>query len=53
MEAVTPSGTMNYYLVVPRNATHEGSYGVDANMDERPQSLPACVNAQRLGTCTP
>jgi hypothetical protein len=51
MEAVTPSGTMNYYLVVPRNADYEGSYGQDSNLTERIQSIPACVNAQRLGTC--
>ncbi len=38
----------NYYLVVPRNAIHEGAYGTDSNGTPRPQSTNACVTQQLL-----
>jgi hypothetical protein len=40
--APAPGGT--YYLVVPRNGTHEGSYGLDGAGAERPQGLAACLD---------
>jgi hypothetical protein len=33
-----------YYLVVPRNATMEGSYGLDGDGAQRPASAAACVS---------
>ena len=39
-----------YYLVVPTNGVSEGSYGVDSNDDERPQSANACL-PREIGTC--
>lgn len=38
-----PSGSASYFLVVPRNATHEGSYGTGSNRVERPQGASACL----------
>ena len=32
-----------YFLVVPRHATHEGSYGTDSEEDQRPPSGLACL----------
>ena len=32
-----PAAGSSYYLVVPRNADREGSYGTDSNGIERPQ----------------
>ncbi len=43
---LTPSGGNRYYLVVPRNATNEGSYGTDSNGVERPQAIG-------IGACLP
>lgn len=44
-------GTGNqYYLVVPRNAVSEGSYGVRGNGTERPTSPAACLH-QEIGAC--
>jgi len=40
----------SYYLVVPRNAEREGSYGRDSSGLPRPTSLAACV-AQKLAAC--
>ena len=39
---VTPTPGNRYYLVVPLNASHEGSYGTDRDGDPRPPSLSAC-----------
>lgn len=39
-----------YYLVVPFDSTHEGSYGRDSNGDERPQGGGICPQSQ-LVTC--
>jgi len=36
-----------YYLVVPRNALSEGSYGRDADGRERPASADACIGQSR------
>ncbi len=37
-----PAGSA-YYLVVPRNAGREGSYGADSRNGSRPPSLSACL----------
>ncbi|OGF63648.1 MAG: hypothetical protein A2Y62_02025 [Candidatus Fischerbacteria bacterium RBG_13_37_8] len=39
-----------YYLVVPLNASNEGSYGVDSSNVERPQGTTPC-HAQDLTSC--
>jgi len=46
----TPADGSRYYLVVPRNATREGSYGTDSGLNDRPQGAPACL-PQSLGVC--
>jgi hypothetical protein len=46
---VAPGGDA-YYLVVPGNASSQGSYGVDSLGAQRPASLSAC-NPQSLVTC--
>jgi len=46
----TPAAGSRYYLVVPRNATREGSYGTDSGLNEHPQGAPACL-PQSLGVC--
>ena len=42
-ETFTPGSGSRYYLVVPRNADTEGSYGTDSGGSPRPASLSACV----------
>jgi hypothetical protein len=39
-----------FYLVVPVNATHEGSYGTDSTHSQRPFSPSACL-PQSIGVC--
>jgi hypothetical protein len=46
----TPSAGDRYYLVAPRNATREGSYGTDSGNTERPQGAAACL-VQLIGVC--
>jgi hypothetical protein len=48
----TPSGTDTYYLVVPRTATREGSYGLDSTGTERPPGASVC-QTQAVGICPP
>lgn len=45
-----PAAGSSYYLVVPRNAGNEGSYGKNSVGVERPASASFCV-AQSVGTC--
>lgn len=45
-----PSAGSSYYLVVPRNAAAEGSYGTDSSGAERPQASVACLT-QTIATC--
>ncbi len=45
-----PTEGDRYYLVVPRNAASEGSYGRTSGGSERPPGAPACVS-QVLGGC--
>jgi hypothetical protein len=42
----------SFYLVVPRDASNEGSYGLDSDGLERSPSALACA-AQSLGSCDP
>lgn len=48
--ALTPSTGSSYYLIVPRNAFNEGSYGLRGDGSERPRG-PAACNEQALGGC--
>ena len=41
-----------YYLIVPANATKEGSYGLNSSNGEIPQAATACL-PQDLTACTP
>lgn len=41
-EEITPSESSSYYLVVPRTATREGSYGTDSSGAERPAGYVVC-----------
>jgi hypothetical protein len=47
---LTPAGGSTYYLVVPRNAEWEGSYGLHGDGSARPQGMGACL-PQLLGSC--
>jgi hypothetical protein len=47
-----PSAGNTYYLVVPRNASAEGSYGADSNGVERPPSSTSVCAPQAAGACT-
>ena len=49
-ETLTPSPADSYYLVVPRNANFEGSYGLDGAGFERPTAAAACTG-QELASC--
>ncbi len=40
-----------YYLVVPRNATREGSYGTDSNSVQRPQGGVFACWDQAIDVC--
>jgi hypothetical protein len=47
---LTPPAGSVYYLVVPRNATREGSYGTDSTGTPRPPSASSC-RPQSTGMC--
>jgi len=47
---VTPAAGSTYYLVVPRNGSREGSYGIDSSSTERPASASACL-VQSIAAC--
>ena len=47
---LTPGVDNRYYLVVPRNAAREGSYGTNSSGVERTQSTSACM-ARLLAGC--
>jgi sugar lactone lactonase YvrE len=47
----TPAAGNTYYLVVPRNALEEGSYGVLSNGAERPASATACLPQHIASMC--
>jgi hypothetical protein len=46
----TPDFGSHYYLVVPRNAAFEGSYGLDGNGVERPAGSTTCAT-RMIGAC--
>jgi hypothetical protein len=48
-KTLTPAAASSYYLVVPRNATREGSYGKTSSGSERPQGASACLQQQIAG----
>lgn len=45
-----PNAGNRYFLVVPRSAVREGSYGVDSAGQERPASTSACL-PQTVASC--
>ena len=45
-----PAAGDTYYLVVPTNASREGSYGIDGDGNPRPQGEIFCL-PQTLGAC--
>jgi hypothetical protein len=45
-----PGSGRRFFLIVPRNATREGSYGRDSAGIERPPSATPCV-PQEIGVC--
>lgn len=47
---ITPAPGSRFYLVVPRNAVREGSYGVDSQGRERAPGISACL-PQSIGAC--
>jgi hypothetical protein len=56
VELVVPGAESQYYLVVPRNADVEGSYGHRSNGTERPRPADPgarCAAAQSLDVCPP
>lgn len=48
---ITPGAGNRYYLVVPRTAAAEGSYGKDSANHEIPQGVVVCLPAQNLTSC--
>jgi hypothetical protein len=49
-QTFTPGGGQQYYIVVPRTSSHEGSYGVDSSGIERPQGMASCL-PQAIAAC--
>lgn len=49
-QTLTPVSTSAYYLVVPRNAEAEGSYGTDSTGAARPVGASVCL-AQSIAAC--
>jgi len=47
---LTPDFGSHYYLIVPRNLSFEGSYGLDRSGTERPVGATTCA-ARLLGSC--
>jgi hypothetical protein len=47
---ITPSPGARFYLVVPRTASAEGSYGLTSDAQERPPDAGACL-AQSIASC--
>ncbi len=50
-KSFTPPSGNAYYLVVPRNAAREGSYGTRSDGAERPPASAACLPALIAATC--
>ncbi len=47
---LTPGAGGRYYLVVPLDGAHEGSYGLDSTGVERPPGSAACL-PQAISAC--
>jgi len=47
---LVPSAGSRYFLVVPQNATNEGSYGRSSSSVERPRGVITC-KPQEIGAC--
>jgi hypothetical protein len=47
---ITPTGDMQYYMVVPSNGAEEGSYGADSLGAERGQGVNSCAT-QIVAAC--
>jgi hypothetical protein len=47
---IVPAGYSTYYLVVPRSAQREGSFGLDGAGAERPAGGATCL-PQAIGGC--
>jgi CubicO group peptidase (beta-lactamase class C family) len=52
-EEIAPGPGNRYYLVVPTDSTQEGSYGKDADGEERPQGVVTCRSLQDTSPCGP
>jgi hypothetical protein len=52
-ETFAPAAPSDYYLVVPRDALEEGSYGTNTGGVERPVGIAQCVTPQVLAPCPP
>ena len=48
-EEITPQSGGRYFLVVPLNASDEGSYGRNTSGSERPRGTSTCRGTQALG----
>ena len=48
---ITPGADDRYFLVVPNNLSHEGSYGRDSSGAERPAGASACRGIQNADAC--
>jgi len=49
--SVTPAAGSRYFIVVPHDATTEGSYGVDSTGAQRLPSTAACESLQNTSGC--
>jgi hypothetical protein len=47
----TPAGGGTYYLVVPRNGSREGSYGLRSDGSERPRGVSPCLPQLAVTVC--
>jgi hypothetical protein len=52
-ETFAPAAGSDYYLVVPRDAVEEGSYGTNSGGVERPVGAAQCVTPQIITPCPP
>ena len=52
-ETLSPPAFEAYYIIVPRNALREGSYGQDSGGLERPAASSGACAVQELAVCPP
>jgi hypothetical protein len=48
---ITPAAESSYYLIVPTDTVHEGSYGYTGSFAERPAGASSCRAQQVGGSC--